>query len=218
MGCPPRDGQVSMTTLLLVRHGHVEGIKPERFRGRRDVPLSDLGLLQARATAQYISSRWHPTAIYTSPLQRCVHTGVEIAVRCRLATEVLEELNDLDYGEWQWQTREEVGSRWPEQLALWQSAPHLMRFPQGESLQDLQARSSDALRVVLRRHENKTVILVGHDSGLRVLLLQLLELPLSAYWRLAQDPCGVSEIDVSGSEVTLRRLNETLHTEAAATP
>ena len=218
MGYPPRDGQVSMTTLLLVRHGHVEGIKPERFRGRRDVPLSDLGLQQSRATAQYITGRWHPTAIYTSPLQRCVHTGGEIAVRCRLSTETLEELSDLDYGEWQWQTPEEVGARWPEQLALWQTSPQLMRFPQGESLQDLQARLSDALRVILHRHANKTVVLVGHDSGLRVLLLQLLELPLSAYWRLAQDPCGVSEVDVSGSAVKLLRMNETLHTEAMPAP
>ena len=39
-----------MTKLIFVRHGHVEGIEPERFRGRLDLPLTDLGQAQARST------------------------------------------------------------------------------------------------------------------------------------------------------------------------
>ncbi|HVW71092.1 MAG TPA: histidine phosphatase family protein, partial [Steroidobacteraceae bacterium] len=186
-----------MTKILLVRHGHVEGIKPERFRGRQDIPLSALGLLEARAVAHHIAAFWQPALVYTSPLQRCVRTGHEIAALCRVAAEVLEEINDLDYGEWQWQTHEEVRGRCPEQFELWHEAPQRMRFPQGESLQDLGARVADGLRLLLQRHPDETVVVVGHDSSNRALLLHLLGLPLSAYWALAQDPCGLSEIDVS---------------------
>ena len=67
-----------MTRILLVRHGHVEGMSPERFRGRRDVDLSDLGARQAQATAQGIAARWQPAAIYTSPLRRCRQTAAAI--------------------------------------------------------------------------------------------------------------------------------------------
>jgi broad specificity phosphatase PhoE len=202
-----------MTKILLVRHGHVEGIRPERFRGRHDVPLSELGILQARATGQYVAAHWRPSLIYTSPLQRCVQTGQEIAHRCTASAEVLDELNDLDYGEWQWRTHEDVDARWPEQFDLWHKAPHRVRFPQGESLQDLAARAADGVRLILQRHPSKTVVLVGHDSSLRVLLLQLLDMPLSGYWRLAQDPCGVSEIDVSVHGAKVLRLNETQHVQ-----
>ena len=86
-----------------------------------------------------------------------------------------------------------------------------MRCPGGDSLQDLVARASDALRFVLERHAGDTVVLVGHDSVNRALLLQLLDQPLSAYWRLAQSPCCINEIDVTDGRVQVLRANETQH-------
>ena len=71
-----------MTRLLLIRHGHVEGIEPESFRGRAGIPLTALGRRQAQATAQRIATHWQIGAVYTSPLQRCVRTGAAIASAC----------------------------------------------------------------------------------------------------------------------------------------
>jgi broad specificity phosphatase PhoE len=62
-----------------------------------------------------------------------------------------------------------------------------MRFPEGESLHELVARGADALRLVVKHHSDDTMVLVGHDSVNRAMLLQLLDQPLSAYWRLAQE-------------------------------
>ena len=67
--------------------------------------------------------------------------------------------------------------------------------------------------MVLARHPGETVVLVGHDSINRALLLELLDQPLSAYWRIAQDPCCLNEIDVSAS-ISVRRVNETAHLDA----
>src|SRR5215467_1546340 len=85
----------TMTKILLIRHGHVEGIKPERFRGRADVPLTERGLSEARAVAEYVASTWRPTKVYTSPMQRCIHTGGAIAKACGVETSVLADLNDI---------------------------------------------------------------------------------------------------------------------------
>jgi probable phosphoglycerate mutase len=46
--------------------------------------------------------------------------------------------------------------------------------------------------------------------------LQLLDLPLSAYWRFEQSPCCLNEIDVGHGKVYVRRINETRHLEEAA--
>ena len=73
------------------------------------------------------------------------------------------------------------------------------------------ARTSNALRRSLELHVNETVVLVGHDSVNRALLLQLLDQPLSSYWRLAQSPCCINEIDISGGRVEIVRVNETAH-------
>jgi probable phosphoglycerate mutase len=198
-----------MTRLLVVRHGHVEGMTPERFRGRRDVDLSELGLRQAHAAAQGIAARWRPIAVYTSPLRRCLQTAAAIGAACGgLPANVLEDLNDVHYGDWEWHTHEEVRARWPELFECWFSAPQLVRFPQGESLQDLVARMANVLRFVRERHADETVAVVGHSGGNRALLLQTLDQPLSAYWRLAQDPCSVSEVELHGFTATVRRLNE----------
>ena len=91
-----------------------------------------------------------------------------------------------------------------------------MRFPGGESLQDLAVRVANALRFVLARHARGTIVIVGHDSVNRALLLQLFDLPLSAYWRFEQSPCCLNEIDVEHGKAYIRRINETRHLEEAA--
>jgi probable phosphoglycerate mutase len=200
-----------MTKILLTRHGHVEGIKPKRFRGRAELPLTALGLKQADLLADRIARQWKPAAVYTSGLQRCVVTGRKIAAACSTTATTLDGLMDLDYGAWQMRIHEEVKAEAPELYRLWHEAPYLMRFPDGESLQELVARTSGALRWVLRQYEGQVVVLVGHDSVNRALLLQLIDQPLSAYWKLAQDPCTLNEIDIVGPRVQVQRINDTSH-------
>ncbi len=203
-----------MTKILLTRHGHVEGIKPERFRGREPLPLTERGRNEAAALAERIAGAWRPAKIYTSPLGRCVATGAAIAKACGIAADVCDDLNDIDYGAWQFKTFEQAKADDPSLFAAWFATPHLVRFANGESLQDVAARSANALRFVLARHRDDTIVLVGHDSVNHVLLLQFLDLPLSAYWRVAQDPCCLNEIDIEGGKICILRLNETRHLDA----
>ena len=200
-----------MTKILLTRHGHVDGIKPKRFRGRAELALTELGLRQADALASRIAAQWKPAAIYTSGMQRCVVTGAKIAKACGVPASVLDGLMDLDYGAWQMRIQDEVKAEAPELFRLWYEAPQFLRIPGGESLQDVMARTFDALRTVLQRHVGQTVVMVGHDSVNRALLLQLLDQPLSAYWKLAQDPCTLNEVDIDGDKVEAKRINDTSH-------
>ena len=64
-----------MTKILLIRHGDVEGIKPERFRGRQPLDLTELGRTQAQVVARRVAGAWRPSRIYTSPMGRCIETG-----------------------------------------------------------------------------------------------------------------------------------------------
>ncbi len=197
-----------MTKIVLTRHGDVVGIRPKRFRGRAQLALTELGERQAEALAKRVADAWQPAAIYTSPLHRCVTTGDRIAKACSVASSPLDSLMDLDYGQWQMRVQDEIKAEQPELFNLWHTAPHLVRFPGGESLQDLVARTSDALRAVLQGHPRQTVVLVGHDSVNRALLLQLLDQPLSAYGKIVQDPCCLNEIDVEGAHIEVHRVND----------
>jgi probable phosphoglycerate mutase len=200
-----------MTKILLTRHGHVEGIHPERFRGRAELALTRQGVAEAEALARRIAGAWKPVMVYTSALQRCVVTGTIIANAAGLRTTPLDGLMDIDYGAWQMRTHAEVERESPEAYRLWKSAPERVRFPDGESLQDLLARTADVLRLVLERHPADTVVMVGHDSVNRALLMQFLDQPLSAYWRVTQSPCALNEIDVDPGGVRVGRVNDTSH-------
>jgi probable phosphoglycerate mutase len=200
-----------MTRIILVRHGHVEWLAPERFRGRAELPLSDLGRRQAQAAAGYIAASWKPQAVYTSPLGRCRETGAAIAAPFRLEPQPIEGLADIDYGEWQGLTREQAKERWPEETELWFRKPHLAAIPGGETLAAVLSRATAALRDILRRHPDGTVVVVGHDSVNRVLLLFALEAPLSRYWHLRQEPCGVNELLFDNGSFIIGSINQTQH-------
>src|SRR6516225_6855965 len=93
-----------MTKIILTRHGHVDGIKPERFRGRTPLELTRRGTAEAAALAQRIAAAWRPTHIYTSPMNRCIATAAAIAGATGIAARTCEDLNDIDYGAWQFKT------------------------------------------------------------------------------------------------------------------
>ncbi len=205
-----------MTKIVLTRHGHVEGIKPERFRGREPLPLTGRGRAEAAALAQRVASAFRPSHIYTSPMGRCIETATAIAKATGAGAKTCDDLNDIDYGAWQFKSFVEAKALDPALFAAWFATPHLARFPNGESLQDVAARTANALRLVLARHPDETVVLVGHDNVNRALLLQLLDQPLSAFWRVAQSPCCINEIDVTGGSICVRRINEAQHLEVIA--
>jgi phosphoserine phosphatase len=200
--------------LILTRHGHVEGIKPERFRGRLDLPLTEMGRRQAQATAQRIASVGKPAVIYTSPLGRCVTTAEAIAAATGAQIHTDGRLNDIDYGAWKGLTPDEARSKWSEEVATWYRAPDLANPPGGETLQVLSARVVAALHEFLRRHPSDSIAVVGHDSINRVILLHALDLPLSHYWRLKQYPCAINELHFADDVFSVITVNGTWHLQS----
>ena len=158
-----------------------------------------------------------PSWLYTSPLSRCVETAEAIAKACNLAPQVMNNLVDIDYGAWQSCSYAQLEQNDPKLYFRWFSTPYLVRFPDGESLQDLVLRAAEALRFVLQRHPEETVILVAHDSLNRALLIQLLDQPLSSFWRFAQERCCINEIDVVDGCIRVLRVSETCHLAQATT-
>jgi broad specificity phosphatase PhoE len=199
------------TKILLVRHGHVAGISPERFRGRADLPLTPEGRAQAEATARRICASWRPAAVYVSPLSRCRDTGAAIGRPFGLAPIPLDGLVDIDYGAWQGLTPDEVRARWPSELEFWHRAPDRVTLPSGETLQKVEDRVAATLQAVHQAHGQETVVMVGHDSVNRVLLMHVLGVPLSKYWHIRQSPCAINEIDLDEHGFFIITVNQTDH-------
>jgi len=180
------------TRIVLVRHGHVEGIDPPRFRGQTDLPLTSRGMRQAEMTRDLLANLPHPAAAYASPLSRCMTTAGIIAQRLSLVVVPMPSFVDIDYGDWQGRSYQDVQRADPEGFARWFDAPQLAVVPGGETLLQLAGRVTESMHTIVARHRGETVLLVGHDSVNRVLLLLALDLPLSRLWHLHQDPCAIN--------------------------
>ncbi len=204
-----------MTRFVLVRHGQTEWNRVERFRGRADVPLNDAGLAQAEATGRRVAEEWQPAAVYASPLSRAYVTAEAISVRCGLPVAPLAGVIDIDYGEWQGLTPEEVAARWPDLLHAWYTAPQTVQVPGGESLAGLRERAMRSLCELVDRHRDETVAVVSHTVVNRVILLGILGLGNERFWRLRQDNCAINVFDADASDFTLVTLNDTSHLRCA---
>src|SRR5258708_29546290 len=147
------------------RHGHVEGILPERFRGRAELALTKKGVAEAEALAARIARAWRPAVVYTSALQRCVVTGTIIANLCGAKAIPLEGLMDIDYGAWQMRTHDEVKADAPEAYRLWRLGPPRGPFSPGRTLPELGGRPAPRPAPVLGGPPPRTLVLGGHHEG-----------------------------------------------------
>lgn len=197
--------------MILVRHGQTEWNRIERFRGRADVPLNEVGLAQAEATGRRVAEEWKPGAVYASPLSRAVKTAEAIARHFDLPVQVDPGLADIDYGEWQGLTPEEARQIWPEQVDNWYHRPEIALIPGGETLSDLRARALQTVNELAAGHAGETIVLVGHTVINRILLLGILGLGNERFWRIRQEPCAINVFEAQQGIFTLHSLNDTCH-------
>ncbi len=199
-----------MTRLILVRHGRTEWNRVERFRGRTDLELDATGVRQAESTAKRLSS-WPITTIYSSPLRRAIATANAVAQQCNLRVQILDEVIDIDYGDWHGLSPEEAATKDPRLFSMWLESPHLVRFPRGESLDDVRGRCSLAVNRLLRKHAEETFVIVSHKVVCQIIILELLGLENSFFWQMAQDVCAINVFEVRNNMTSVVLLNDTCH-------
>lgn len=202
----------SKTRVVLVRHGQTAWNREARFRGRADLPLDGFGQSQAQATGRYVLERWAVDAVYASPLQRALQTGAAIADAHGLSVRPFQGLLDIDFGEWEGRSVEHVEESHPELLQAWLETPHTVRFPDGETLDQVRDRVLAGLDELTERHAGGCVGMVGHTVVNRVLLCAVLGLGNEHFWRLQQETCAVNVFDRDDDGLfTLVLLNDTCH-------
>jgi broad specificity phosphatase PhoE len=199
-----------MTKVMLVRHGETDWNRKEVFRGRIDVELNQNGRDQARALAE--STRiFQIDAIYSSPLSRSLETAKIIADVHGLDVKVADSFIDLHYGEWQGLEHRKVKEKYPDLYLRWQESPHLVRFPGGESLEDVRERALKELGNIVTGNEGQTVMIVSHRVVSKVMLCSIIGLDNSHFWRLRQDNCCLNIFDCSEDDYTICLLNGICH-------
>jgi broad specificity phosphatase PhoE len=188
--------------LFLVRHGESPSNRELRYLGRRDEPLTEVGMRQAECLAAALSGL-PLAAVYASPLQRTAQTAGRIAAGLGLPLVAEPRLLEQRFGDWEGLTRAEVVARGGEdrdRLLCWERDPEAMP-PGGESLAAVEARVLALLTDLSAAHPGAWVTLVSHVSPIKALLCAALGVPLTAARRLFLDPGTLSVIDWGESPV-----------------
>lgn len=189
--------------LILVRHGRTAVNAGGRLQGRIDVPLDEVGLLQARAAGENLRSRFPGARLVSSPLCRAVDTAREIGGEI----EIDERLIELDYGSWDGLEMSEVPG---EQWRAWRDDP-TFRPPGGESLVELDDRVRPALEEMARTAANEDVIVVSHVSPIKSAVTWSLGAGPEMTWRMSLDRASICTVALRPTGPALVTFNETAH-------
>lgn len=146
-----------------MRHGETEWNRTRRAQGQADVPLNDEGRAQALEAARELADL-DVVAVYSSDLSRAVDTATAIADKHGLDVRTDPRLREIDQGDWEGVPVDEIKARWPE---LWGPARHWRARPGGESPDEVRVRALAALRDIVRRHPEGTVVVASHGGTIR---------------------------------------------------
>jgi len=204
-----------MTKIYLVRHGQTEWNKKLIFRGRIDIPLDEDGHREAEAIAEALKDK-NIEAIYTSPLIRSIETAQPTASLFHLDIVPVEGFIDINYGDWEGLTFNEVKERYKDHYAQWEKRPDLVRFPHGETLDEVRERSFSAFKDIVKENPGQSTLIIPHRVINKVLLCALLGLSNSHFWEVKQDTGCVNLIEYSNDRFVLSMMNGTCHLKGIA--
>ena len=138
---------LAVPRLVLWRHGRTEWNASGRFQGQLDPPLDDVGRRQARLAAPHLAAAGLPrgeTVVVSSDLSRAAETAATLTPFLGVPVRLDARLREHGMGVWEGLTRDEVGARFPDQLADW-AAGRPVRGRGGEDPAEVAERALAAL-------------------------------------------------------------------------
>lgn len=212
-----------MATVILARHGRTSANATGILAGRTPgITLDEVGTAQASAAAGRLAGLGIAAA-FTSPLERCKQTAALLLEGTTLKARVERGLNECDYGDWSGQRMKDLVKE-----DLWkviQAHPAGVRFPGGESMAEMSARSVAAVRgcdarVAAAHGDDVVWLAVAHGDVIKAVLADALGMHLDAFQRIVVDPASLSVIRYTTRRSYVLAMNTTdgslAHLTAAA--
>lgn len=197
--------------VYLIRHGQTDYNLRNIVQGSGvDTDLNEKG--QRQAAAFYAAYKDVPfDKVYTSALKRSKQS-VQRFIDKGVPHESLPGLNEISWGnkEGQRVTIEE-DAYYHHMLLEWQKGNTYLRIEGGESPEDVIKRLEEAVRQILSKTDERTVLICMHGRAMRILLTYLLNYPLRSMDMFEHQNLGLYLLNYSGSVFTISRYNDVSH-------
>lgn len=199
-----------MVRIILIRHGETTWNVEGRYQGQVDTPLSPRGIAQGKAAAEALRTIPIHAAI-ASPLSRARMTCEFAASLHGLPVLTDERLTEIAHGAWEGIYADEIKAKYPKEFYLWHTHPDEVQMPGGENLEDVRKRARAAIDDIVKNYEGKTVLVAAHDAVNKVLITDLMGLPLSTFWQVKQDNACINVLEYESGRWRLVLMNSTAH-------
>jgi probable phosphomutase (TIGR03848 family) len=198
--------------LILIRHAQNEWVRTGRLAGwTPGVHLNDEGKQQAEALGRRLASA-NLQAVYSSPLERAVETAEAITAHYPdLSVAIEEGMGEVNFGEWTGKRLRQLRRK-----RLWEVVQHFpsgARFPQGESIREMQNRVVSTLERLADGHPGGRIAVVAHSDVLKAAIAHFAGIHLDLFQRLIISPASISIVALGRSGVHIVRLNDISHYE-----
>ena len=194
------------TRLVLVRHAVTAHTGPLLSGRMPGIDLSEKGVGQAEATAQRLA-KLPVVAVYASPIERTTQTAERIASHHNLDVRPLPGVIEADYGDWTGGKIADLAKT--EDWKVVQVAPTRARFPNGESIREMQSRMVGALDDVVAQHAHETIVVVSHADPIKSAIAHYTGMHLDLFQRVHVSPASVTVFDFHTYGVMMVKCNDT---------
>ena len=197
------------TTLLIVRHGQTNLNAQHCRDGQADTSLTQIGLNQIEKLSLFLS-KCKIDSVYSSPLSRSLKTAEAIIKRQNtpLSVNKINDFREIDCGNCTGLTHDEVIQKFPQLSIEWDKNTD-PPFPNGESLQDVEARAIPIIEQILSVDAGKTILISGHGSLNVAIIGHYLQIPPAIRFKLRQDNCCLNILEFNDKKelVFVRGIN-----------
>jgi len=180
------------TTIDLLRHGEAEGGRI--FRGRTNSLLTAHGFEQMTHTIGLNPPAWN--GIISSPLRRCSDFAETLSLQYQTSLVLNDAFREIHFGDWEGQSVEQIYQQQPETVEQFWLNPVDNPPPGAEPMIDFQQRVAAAWVQLLAERRGEHVLLVTHGGVIRLILAELLGIPLQRVPRIAVPEAALSRIQV----------------------
>ena len=206
--------------LILVRHGATDWNQQRRIQGLSNLGLNETGRGQAEALAQSLKDV-KVDAIYTSPLRRAQETARAISRFHQVEVVTLEGLKELDVGEVDGLTYDEMRLQHSEFFTKWMSDFTSVRLPGGGTVPELRDQCCATVQDIVKKQqpgrgekcgdEDKVVVAVTHFFPIMCIICNTLGLDLLSSRRLRLDVASMCTLEFHPERAVLVSFNDTCH-------
>jgi broad specificity phosphatase PhoE len=205
-----------MTHLYLVRHGATVWHAENRYAGTTDVALDPGGYAQAERLAVWASDA-RLAAIWCSPLNRARETAAPSARAAGIEPRIDERLREIDFGQIEGKTMAEAEQLFPKEIRRFKADPATYPMPGGEDPHQAARRAVSALRDIASAYPQERVLVVAHNTLIRLALCSLFGIPLARYRTVFPTVRNgaLTEIGLADESAALLQYNSPLGVEAS---